>query len=112
DAELHARAARAHERHNVARRRLRGIPGYPQTMVDRRPGARCQEDLYSSRTIRYISAAVSSCAGQHGGPPGALMPISRWGELEIPTSPQPTSAMSCPADTCAPTDTSAGRACP
>ena len=29
----------------------------------------------------------------HGGPPGALIPISICGPLEIPTRPHPTSAM-------------------
>ena len=41
----------------------------------------------------YISGAVSPMDGQHGGPPGALMPISRCGVKEMPTWPQPTSAI-------------------
>ena len=40
------------------------------------------------------------------------MPISMCGPEEMPTSPQPTSAIGSPAVTVAPTGTSAGAAWP
>jgi hypothetical protein len=49
--------------------------------------------------MSYIVCEVSPLLGQQGGPPGALIPISRWGALEIPTLPQPTSAIGWPAVT-------------
>ena len=62
--------------------------------------------------MSYICGEVSWNPGQHGGPPTSLMPISMCGAEEMPTSPQPTSAIGCPAVTCVPTGTSAGAACP
>ena len=40
------------------------------------------------------------------------MPISMWGASEMPTEPQPISAIGSPAVTLAPTGTSAGAAWP
>ena len=57
-------------------------------------------------------AAILIDAVQRGGPPGTLIPISMCGPVEMPTIPQPTSAIAWPARTCAPTGTSAGFACP
>ncbi len=47
--------------------------------------------------MSYIVCDVWCMPGQHGGPPGALIPISRCGASEMPTSPQPTSAIGCPS---------------
>ena len=65
--------------------------------------------LYSPVMIVSISCEVSP-PGQHGGPPGSLIPISMCGAEEIPTEPQPTSAIGCPVTTWVPTGTSAGAA--
>ena len=62
--------------------------------------------------MSYIAGEVSWYPGQHGGPPTSLIPISTWGALERPTSPQPTSAIGSPVVTCVPTGTSAGSAWP
>ena len=50
--------------------------------------------------------------GQQVGPLTALIPISRCGPVEIPTIPQPTSAIGCPACTTVPTRHQAGAAWP
>jgi hypothetical protein len=52
---------------------------------------------YSPLTMSNICCEVWPKPGQHRGPPGALIPISRWGASEIPTAPQPTSAIGWPA---------------
>ena len=61
----------------------------------------------AARTRVRASPAVAPMAGQQGGPPGSLIPISRWGPAERPTRPQPTSAIGWPAVTWVPMGTSA-----
>ena len=53
----------------------------------------------------YISWDVWWLAGGTTVDPGALMPISRWGPVEMPTFPHPTAPMGWPALTWSPTFT-------
>ena len=64
------------------------------------------------RTMSYIVCEVWCMPGQQVGPPGALIPISRCGALEIPTSPHPTSAIGSPVVTSCADGDQAGAAWP